>query len=251
MLISARTASWLLIASVLSLVIMQPNQRLDSFKHTQRSGAQDDAMAAAANAAAAAALGLEEPGLRELTTTERLEPVSSAGPAAAPEPSHGTAEASQAPAQPGVDHGASAAEQLAQSEVAELSAGGASLEPSTSAPVGAENVSPAKKADQQMQDASQAAAEADALQGSEQLTQAYPAAPTKEDGARVEQQVANMAASMAQHAEHDSAATAAPSTAQPNGKPLVAGSAIFTKVSPMKGKVGLLTMPACMHPSIS
>ena len=204
-------------------------------------------MAAAANAAAAAALGIEEPGARELTTTESLEPVSSAGPAAAPEPLHSTADASQAAAQPGVDPGASAAEQLAQSKVAEPSAGGASLGPSTSAPAGADDASLAETGDQQMQDASQAAAEADAPQSSEQLTQAYPAAPTEEDGARVEQQDANTAASMAQRAEHVSTATAPPSTAQPDGKPLVAGSAIFTKVSPMKGKVGLLTMPACMH----
>ena len=207
-------------------------------------------MAAAANAAAAAAIGLEEPGLRELITTERLEPVSNAGPAAAPEPLPGMAEASQAAA-----HGASAAEQS-----------GASLGPSTSASADADNVSPAEKADQHMQDASQAAAGADAVQGPEQmtqacptsppagqppeqLTQAYPAAPMEVDGARVEEQVSNAAASMAQRAEHVSAATAAPSTAQPNGKPLVAGLAIFTKVSPMKGKVGLLTMPACMHRS--
>ena len=222
-------------------------------------------MAAAANAAAAAAIGLEEPGPSELTTTERLEPVSNAGPAAAPEPLPGMAEASQAAAQPAVDHGASAADQLVQSKVAELRSG-ASLGPSTSAPAGADNVCPAEKADQHMQDASQAAAGADAVQGPEQmtqacpmsppagqppkqLTQAYPGVPMEVDGARVEEQVTNAAASMAQRAEHVSAATAAPSTAQPNGKPMVAGLAIFTKVSPMKGKVGLLTMPACMHRS--
>ena len=231
-------------------------------------------MARAANAAAAAAIGLDDAGLNDLTTSEQLEPASMPAEAEILGALHGLPDSGQ----PGVDLKAMA--EPTDSKAAELQQG-ASTAPSTPMPEGlpssasaAAGASAAAAADAPsagdgpMHDAS-ASAEAlpapeqkpelhagqlQAEQPPEQMTQAYPAA--LQDVQPPEQLTQAYAAPMevdgaitAQHAEQGGAAPEAPSAApilRPDGKPLIAGSAIFTKVSPMKGKVqsSLLSRPS-------
>ncbi len=221
-------------------------------------------MARAANAAAAAAIGLDDAGLSDLTTSERLEPASMPAEAEVLGALHGLPEGGQ----PGVD--LKVLGEPASSKAADLQQG-ASTAPSTPMPEDLPSSAPAAPeasaaaagapiaADEPMHDASAPAVALPAPeqkpqllagllqveQPPEQMTQAYPAA--LQDVQPPEQLTQACAAPMevdgasaAQHAEQGSAAPDAASATpalQPDGKPLVAGSAIFTKVSPMKGKV--------------
>ena len=232
-------------------------------------------MARAANAAAAAAIGISEAGLSNFTTSERLEPASVPAEAEAIAHLHGLPESGQ----PGVDHEVTAAP--ADSKEAGAHAQAASAAPSAAmtddllgsgAAAGASAATEAPStADQAMHDASEPAASSPAhaqepqppselpqagqapeqmtqaypaalqgMQPPEQLTQAYGAAPMGVEGGSQGER-ASHDASVVQRTEQGSAAPEGPN-AQPllrlDGKPLVAGSAIFTKVSPMKGKVG-------------
>ena len=222
-------------------------------------------MARAANAAAAAAIGLDDAGLSDLTTSERLEPASMPPEAEVLGALHGL----PVRGQPEVELKVLA--EPAGSKAADQQQG-ASTAPSTPMPEGLESSASAAPeasaaatadapiaADEPMHDAS-APTEAlpapeqksqphagllQAEQPPEQMTQAYPAA--SQDVQAPEELTQAYAAPMevdgastAQRAEQDSVALEAPSAApalRPDGKPLVAGSAIFTKVSPMKGKV--------------
>ncbi len=248
-------------------------------------------MAKAANAAAAAAIGLDDPGLNDLTTSERLEPVSMPADAAASDPLQGMRDAGQPASQPcaPANHQVLTPESMAAEPEAHATfmsmlndhTGSASAAPEAASASGAGAVD---STDQPMQVASQPAAASQApeqmtlaeqppeqmtqthtvalqdMRPSEQLTQAYPAAsramqpPEQMTQAHVaasmevdDGSMHNRAfhdASVAQSAEQGNAALQAPNAAQAlslGGKPFVAGSAIFTKVSPMKGKVGFFT----------
>ena len=234
-------------------------------------------MARAANAAAAAAIGFGEAGINDLTTSERLEPASMPAEAEALGSLQGLSERGQPGedrkvcAEPpdseaaGVDpHGASTAPTTPMPEELPSSASAAA---EASAKAGAAT----SAADQPMPQASEPAAASAApeqpgpllpegsqaaqppeqmtqayststqdVQPPEQLTQAY-AAPMEVDGGSRDERASSHDASTAQRAVQGSTgpeAADAPPALQLDGKPLVAGSAIFTKVSPMKGKVG-------------
>ena len=82
-----------------------------------------------------------------------------------------------------------------------------------------------------------------AMQPPEQMTQAHVAASMEVDDGSMNNRTSHDD-SVEQTAEQGNAALQGPNAAQalpPGGKPFVAGSAIFTKVSPMKGKVGSFT----------
>ena len=237
-------------------------------------------MARAANAAAAAAIGMDEAGLHDLTISEQLEPVSMPADAGGPESLSGPLEDDK----PGLDHKISAAAEPADSQAIthavpvapttpvpdDLSGSASAAAEASAAAAGAPAPGTAALVDQPMHDASEAAAAppapeqttqacpglsqaeqppeqmtqtypavSQAVQPPEQSTQAYAAAPMEVEGSRKEEALHDD--SMAQQAEQGSAAPEAQDAApalQPDGKPLVAGSAIFTKVSPMKAKVG-------------
>ncbi len=235
-------------------------------------------MARAANAAAAAAIGFGEAGLNDLTTSERLEPASMPAEAEALGSLQGLPESGQPGvdrkvcAEPadseaaGPDaHGASTApstpmpEELPGSASAAAEASAAAGAPSTAdqpmpqasqpaaAPAAPEQtgqtVLELSRAEQPPEQVTQAYPTAvQDVQPPEQLTQAYPAAPMEVEGGSRDER-ASHDASMAQRAEQGGTgpeAADAPPALQPDGKPLIAGSAIFTKVSPMKGKVGFV-----------
>lgn len=232
---------------------------------------QDDSMARAANAAAAAAIGISEAGLNDLTTSERLEPASIPAEAEAMGHLHGLVES----AQPGVHHKASA--EPADNKEAGAHAQAASAAPSAAMQDDLRGSSTAAKAsaaadapstaDQAMHDASEPAHTSPApvqdseahpelsqagqppeqmtqaypaatqdMQPPEQVTQAYGAVPIEVEGGSLDERALHDV-SGAQHAEQGSTAPDAQPLLRSDGKPLIAGSAIFTKVSPMKGKV--------------
>ena len=226
---------------------------------------QDDAMAQAANAAAAAAIGLGAPGLCQLATAEQLATHSMPAPAvsgpapeivAAAEGAAGSVAQSIAQAAPAAAAASSTREDAdgntpaAEAPTASAAASGdvaadeAMPDPSQAAAAPPE-AAPAPDIPEQMTQAYPAAAEA--LGPSQQMTQEYPA-PMEADEGGEEHLAAAADASMAQQPQQGDAAegdahNSAPML-RPDGKPLVAGSAIFTKVSPMKGKVGFSSMAA-------
>ena len=242
-------------------------------------------MAQAANAAAAAAIGLGAPGVCQLATAEQLAPHSTPAPAepgAAPE----NDAAMEGAARSAAEAAAQAASAVAAAALTSEDVNGSA--PAAEAPTASAAVSRDMAADEPMPEPSQAAAAplkaAPAPDIPEQMTQAYPAATEargpsqqmtyparKEVDEGGEGQLAAAAdASMAQQAQQAQQGDAAEGDAReaapmlrPDGKPLVAGSAIFTKVSPMKGKVGFILMAgdpyalsACqqccciLHPSV-
>ena len=224
-------------------------------------------MAQAANAAAAAAIGLGAPGVGQLATGEQLAPHFTPAPAesgAAIEDDaavEGAAGLAAEPAARAVPAAAAAAAALTSKDAngsapaAEIPtatgaargdvAGDKSMPDLSQAAAALPEAAPAPDIPQQITQAYPAAAEA--LGPSQQITQQYPAPMEADEGGK-EQLAAEADVSMAQQARQGDAAEgdahdAAPML-RPDGKPLVAGSAIFTKVSPMKGKVGFIFMAA-------
>ena len=212
-------------------------------------------MAIAANAAAAAAIGLSTPDVSIPPTSGLLTPASAPAHAAMPEdPMHGALDASHAAVQPAESHAAEQSAQEAALMAVPASAADATHASTSAAeaPTAAGGLGDAEMTDAPMLNALQAAADLHAAQAPEQATQEYPAAPMEVIGGSKEQHDGSKDASKAQQAQQQGEAAPEASNMvqllQPDGKPLVAGSAIFTKVSPMKSKVGLMTIFISIHP---